>query len=393
MKVQNLSVDKITPYPKNPRKNEEAVSEVMRSLSEFGFQQPLVLDENNEVIVGHTRLKAAKALGFVSVPCVIAKELNEAQIKSYRIMDNKSGEIAEWDIGMLGDEVREILNLDYDTDMTGFSENELLDLGILEDEGYSGNTDEDAVPDITENPVTVEGDVWILGNHKLMCGDSTSIDAVDKLMDGHKADMVFTDPPYGIDIGNQPQGKGGGLANKIDYGANNWDKDIPHEAINISITLSDNCVLWGGNYYADKLPPSQCWIVWDKDNGMNDFADVELAWTSYGKASRIFKWKWSGMLQQDMKNKEKRVHPTQKPTALAEWTFDKFNCGKNVVDLFGGSGSTLIACEKTNRYCRMMELDPKYCDVIIKRWQDFTRQEAVLESTGKKYNELASQER
>jgi len=223
-----------------------------------------------------------------------------------------------------------------------------------------------------------------------MCGDSTSIDAVEKLMDGAKADMVFTDPPYGIDVGNQSQGKGGGIAKKIEYGVNDWDKGIPYEAINVALASSDFCILWGANYYADRLPPSSCWIAWDKDNGETDFADVELAWTSYKKAARLVKWKWAGMLQEDMKNKEKRVHPTQKPIALAEWAFDKFSAGAIVLDLFGGSGSTMIACENTGRDCRMMELDPKYCDVIIKRWQDFTGEKAVHAESGKTYEELSA---
>ena len=207
--------------------------------------------------------------------------------------------------------------------------------------------------------------------HRLMCGDSTSEADVALLMDGQKADMVFTDPPYGIDIGNQSQGKGGGVAKKIDYGSNEWDKSIPYKAIELSLSLADRVILFGGNYYADRLPPQSNWIVWDKDNGATDFADCELAWTNKPGASRIFKWKWSGMLQEDMKNKEKRVHPTQKPIALAEWCLEKYGDPKTVLDLFLGSGSTLIACEKTNRKCYGMELDEHYCSVIIKRWEEY----------------------
>ena len=378
LEIAYVATTDLIPYANNPRTHsEQQVAQVAASIQEFGFNNPILIDEHNSIIAGHGRLAAAQKLDMNTVPTILLEGLSEAQRKAYVIADNKLTENGGWDYDLLAVEIERLKELDVDIDLTGFDPIELDT--ILEPEVVEGLTDEDAVPEVPDNPITKRGDVWILGNHRLMCGDSTSIDDVDKLMDGNKVDMVFTDPPYGIDVGNQSQGKGGGLAKKIDYGANNWDKDIPHEAINISITLSDNCVLWGGNYYADKLPPSQCWIVWDKDNGDSDFADVELAWTSYDKASRILKWKWAGMLQQDMKNKEKRVHPTQKPTALAEWTFNKFNCGKNIADLFGGSGSSMIACEKTNRNCYMMELDPKYCDVIVDRWQLFTGKTAQLE--------------
>jgi DNA modification methylase len=284
-------------------------------------------------------------------------------------------------------ELGELSDDGFDLDLLGFDDTELSLLDEVEQ--TEGLTDEDSVPELPIEPVTKLGDVWLCGNHRVMCGDSTSIDVVEKLMNGKKADMVFTDPPYGIDIGNQSQGKGGGVAKKINYGANEWDKSIPYEAISISFIISDYIIMWGANYYADRLPPSSCWIAWDKDNGSTDFADIELAWTSYKKASRIVKWKWSGMIQQDMKNKERRVHPTQKPVYLAEWSFEKFSAGNIIVDLFGGSGSTMIACEKTNRINYSMELDPKYCDVIVKRWQDFTGKQAVLELTGEEFNKLS----
>jgi DNA modification methylase len=340
------------------------------------------------VVDGHLRLKAAKKLGMAEVPVILADDMTEAQIKAFRISVNRMAEFAEWDNELLALEFAELTDMEFDLDLTGFTADEIA--ALTPEQIEPGLTDEDAVPEPPAQPVTVQGDVWVLGKHRLMCGDSTSIDAVDTLMAGKKADMVFTDPPYGIDVGNQSQGKGGGVAKKINYGENEWDKSIPYEAINTALSLSDCCVLWGANYYADRLPPSSCWIVWDKDNGESDFADVELAWTSYKKAARLFKWKWAGMIQQDMKNKEKRVHPTQKPTALAEWTFKKFNAGSVIVDLFGGSGSTLIACEKTGRQARLMELDPKYCDVIVKRWQDFTGKIATHAETGEPFAEVTN---
>jgi DNA modification methylase len=348
-----------------------------------------LVDGQNGIIAGHGRLAAARKLGLTEVPVIVLDHLTEAQKKALVIADNKLASNAGWDDEMLRLELGDLQEMGFDATIAGFTTEE-LDALLNVVEGTYGLTDEDDVPEAPEEPTTRLGDVWILGKHRLMCGDSTSIDAVEKLMNGQKVDMVFTDPPYGINIGNQSQGKGGGLAKKIDYGINEWDKSIPYEAINVALTLSDCCVFWGANYYADRLPPSSCWIVWDKDNGETDFADVELAWTTYKKAARLVKWKWSGMLQENMKDKEKRVHPTQKPIALPIWVFDKFKAGTIVLDLFGGSGSTLIACEKTARQCRMMEIDPKYCDVIIKRWQEFTGKAATHAESGIAFDSMTN---
>jgi len=387
-KIEKWAIEKLIPYARNARTHsDEQVGQIAASIREWGWTTPVLVDEDGGIIAGHGRTMAAKRLGMREVPVMVARGWSDAKKRAYVLADNKLALNAGWDNEMLALELKELGETGFDLDLTGFSLDEINALTPLEVE--PGLTDEDAVPEAPEEPTTRLGDVWILGRHRLMCGDSGSIDAVDTLMDGGKADMVFTDPPYGINIGSQSQGKGGGVAKKIDYGVNEWDKSIPYEAINVALTLSEFCVFWGANYYADRLPPSSCWIVWDKDNGDADFADVELAWTTYKKAARLVKWRWSGMLQENMKDKEKRVHPTQKPIALAEWTFKKFDVGSIVVDLFGGSGSTLIACEKTGRQCRMMELDPKYCDVIVKRWQDYTGKQAVCQENSKTFNELS----
>ena len=203
MQIQQLNAEDIKPYNKNPRKNDDAVNVVAKSLEEFGFQQPLVLDENNVIVVGHTRFRAAKKIGLATVPCVIAKGLTSEQINAYRIMDNKSAEYASWHDGLLVQEMTSLLEADYDLDLTGFSSLELKDLGFDLDLGFveEGLTDEDDVPDLPDEPVTKLGDVWQLGSHRLMCGDSTNMEAVGMLMGGQKADMVFTDPPYGMAYG------------------------------------------------------------------------------------------------------------------------------------------------------------------------------------------------
>jgi len=276
--------------------------------------------------------------------------------------------------------------------LIGFSDDELALL--MGGETTEGLVDEDQVPELVDDPVTVLGDVWLLGNHRLMCGDSTSIDAVERLMDGQKADMVFTDPPYGISIvsGGGKVGGGGAFGGKRNEKkdksnviqssnfapvAGDDSIDVAVEAIQVIATLGAKVeIIWGGNYYAASLPNSSCWIVWDKQNTGN-FADCELAWTNQTTAVRKFEHMWNGMVKAS-EHGQKRVHPTQKPTALAKWCFDNYGKPQTVLDLFGGSGSTLIACEETKKNCLMMELDPKYCDVIVKRWEDFTGKKAEL---------------
>jgi len=267
-----------------------------------------------------------------------------------------------------------------------------------------GLTDDDAVPEAPEVPITVEGDVWLLGRHRLMCGDSTSIDAVDKLMDGRGADCVYTDPPYGISIVQGSKVGGGGAfggkknekkdksnvvaSSNFSPVANDESIDVAVAAIGLISTLGASVeIIWGGNYYAASLPNSSCWIVWDKKNSGN-FADCELAWTNQKTAVRKFEHMWNGMVKAS-EHGQKRVHPTQKPIALAEWCIDSYadDCA-TVLDLFGGSGSTLIACETRGKDCFVMELAAAYCDVIIKRWQEFTGQTATLEATGQTYEEL-----
>jgi len=358
IRLDNMNINEIKPNPNNPRIiKDDKFKKLVKSIQDFPQMlelRPIVIDENNIVLGGNMRLKACIEAGLKDVPVKQAKELTEEQKKEFIVKDNVG--YGEWDWDDLANNWDEQLLTEWGLDIPNF------DATVLEAE-----EDDFAVPDGGSETDIVLGDLFEIGEHRLLCGDSTDSDQVAKLMNGQKADMVFTDPPYGINIGNQSQGKGGGVAKKIDYGINEWDKQIPYDAINLSLSICDNVVLWGANYYADKLPPSSCWIVWDKDNGETDFADCELAWTSYSKSVKKFKWKWMGMIQEDMKNKEKRVHPTQKPVTLAEWTFNEFKAGQNILDLFLGSGSTMVASHNTKRKCYGMELDPKYCQVIVDR--------------------------
>ena len=398
--LESWPTDTLIEYARNPRKNDHAVDRVAAAIREFGFRVPILAKSDKTIVDGHLRLKAAKKLGLEEVPVLLCDDMTDIQVRAFRLSVNKVSEFANWDDEMLRVEL-DALGVDgFDIELTGFSLDEIADLQI--DEVPEGLTDEEAVPEAPDDPLTVEGDVWLLGNHRLHCGDSTSIDAVEKLMDGHKPDMVFTDPPYGIAIVQNNQIGGGGAfgtgkaekkggkeikANKYAPVAGDESTDVAIQAIQVIKTLGAKVeIIWGGNYYAEELGNSNCWVVWDKETGANTFADAELAWTNQETKVRIFQHRWSGICKAS-EHGEKRLHPTQKPVALAQWCLEIYGSEcDSVIDLFGGAGFTLIACESMNKKSYTMELSPAYCDVIINRWKDYTGKEAVLESTGETYN-------
>ncbi len=378
MNIQMLKLSDIKPYEKNPRKNNEAVKYVAESIKEFGFKVPIVIDKDNVIIAGHTRYKAAKRLKMKEVPTIIADDLTDEQVKAFRLADNKVAEKAEWDFDLLPLEINDIVN---------------IDMGIFGfDLDFSGGVEEQVQEDDFEveppkEPKAKLGDIYQLGRHRLMCGDSTSIEDVEKLLNGNKIDMVLTDPPYGIDVvgDNGKVGADFGVVPKGTYSKVIADDttETAQKSYNILQSLCNRLILWGGNYFTDFLPFSDGWIIWDKrcDSGIkNTFADGEMAWCSFHTPVRIFHQLWNGMIREG--EKEKRVHPTQKPIRVLSDILNDFSGeGDNVLDVFGGSGSTLIACEQLNRNCYMMELDPKYIDVIIERWEQFTGEKAVLIET------------
>lgn len=373
-----MPIKDIVPYDKNPRKNKDAVDKVAASLREFGFRQPIVVDKDNVIIAGHTRLLAAKKLKMKEVPVLVADDLTEEQVRAYRLADNKTAEFAEWDVDLLSEELDSIL--DIDMEQFGFD----LDLDNLDDE--EAEVVEDEPPEEVESRCKL-GDVWQLGEHRLICGDSTDIGVIERLMDGERADLVLTDPPYGINV----------VSNDGNIGADNLTKaneyapiigddttDTARASYDVALTVSENQIIFGGNYFTDFLPPVRCWIVWDKENTGN-FADGELAWTSFDKGVKIYRFMWNGLIREGNRNVEgtKRVHPTQKPVGMLIDILKDFSSeGQFILDLFGGSGSTLIACEQTGRRCFMAELSEHYCDVIISRWEQLTEQEAVLLTGG-----------
>ena len=392
LSIEYKSTGELVPYINNSRTHsEQQVQQVAASIKEFGFTNPILIDHDGGIIAGHGRLQAAQLLSLDEVPTITLEGLTEAQRKAYVIADNQLALNAGWDLDSLKLEVDRLTELDFDISLLGFDEDMLA--GLMEEEPSDGLTDEDEVPELEDDPVTVEGDVWILGNHRLMCGDSTSIDAVDKLMAGNKADMVFTDPPYNVGF-NGRSGKHDVIKNDaLEEGE--FDFFIGEICQIIKTVDPQVYYVWcNWKFYAQlqgRLDYKAC-IVWAKNVfGMgNGYRHQHEFCLFNGKIDEAIKNEsdlWS------IKKDSRYVHPTQKPVELSVRAFGNHIRLTSVLDLFGGSGSTLIGAEQTGRKSFVMELDPKYCDVIIKRWQDFTGQEAVMELTGKKYNELANENR
>ncbi len=284
------------------------------------------------------------------------------------------------DMGLLNIEFTDLLDNNFDMENLGFDDKELERLIVGDEKGL---TDDDEVPELPKEPNAKLGDIYKLGEHRLMCGDSTKIDDTDKLIKGIKIDLVYTDPPYGINEKGDRSERGGlTQGNKL--------KDFKDDSIQYAVDSYHICegvykiprqVWWGANYYCHHLPQSNNWFVWDKrveEKQKDTQSDCELAWVkSKWSSVRIFRHLWKGMMKGSERG-QRRVHPTQKPVALAEWSFDYFKEFETVLDLFGGSGSTLLACEKKKKKCFMMEFDPHYVDVIIKRWEDYTGKKAEL---------------
>lgn len=365
-----MDVNNIKPYTKNAKKHDKKqVQQIANSIKEFGFNQPIVLDKDNVVIVGHGRLEAAKLLGMTDVP-VITVDLTEEQAKAYRLADNKLNE-SEWDMGLVIDELKGLSS--EMLDLTGFDR----DLIIEPDEK------DDVVPE-NPPPRAKLGDIWQLGRHRLMCGDSTKLEDVEKLMDGAKADMVFTDPPYGVNMSRSlVSGKDNSIRND-DLDEDGLEKLLNNAIANAVIASKNNVplYLWIGfrsyriaeNAVRKHFNINNC-IVWKKPS-------IGLGGSGYRLQHElcIFSGQVDDKSQSDVwefARDKSGIHPTIKPVELVtKAVVNSSKQGSIILDLFGGSGSTLIAAEKTNRTCYMMELDPKYCDVIIKRWEDYTNGKA-----------------
>jgi len=395
----------LIPYARNSRTHSpQQTQQIAASIKEFGFTNPVLIDEDNGIIAGHGRVQAAQLLKMDEVPCIVLAGLSEAKKRAYVIADNKLAMNAGWDDEMLRLELQDLIDSGFDVDLTGFSQEEIDKLMPKQVEGL---TDEDAVPETPETPVTVPGDIWILGDHRLMCGDSTSIEQAEKLMNGVNADLVFTDPPYNVAYSGRGQNNLGKIKND-DMSDNEFEqfcRDVFSTYHAVMKPLACIYVCHPDSQSAPKLAFEKTFaeqfkksstIIWMKQSagmGWQDYRaqhePILYGWKDGGKGSHFFCgdrtkttiWKIGRDAQASY------VHPTQKPVALPEEAINNSSKGQDVVlDLFGGSGSTLIACEKTGRVNRSMELDPKYCDVIIKRWQEFTGKQATHAETGEAFN-------
>jgi len=402
--IESLPVSDLIPYARNSRTHsDEQVTQIAASIREFGFTNPVLIDFNGTIIAGHGRVMAAKKVGLAEVPCLRLKHLTPSQIRAYVIADNKLALNAGWDDEMLKAELLTLQEEGFNTDLTGFSDDELN--ALLNSEIIEGQTDPDEVPEPPVEPVTKLGDIWVLGNHRLMCGDSTSIDNAKRLMDNSLADLLITDPPYNVALGMDETPEEAKKRNRRTDGLTIQndkmnDEDFLQFLCDV-YTTADTVMKEGAVFYiwhADSEGLNfrkaafqagwkirQC-LIWNKNSLIMGRQDYQ-----WKHEPCLYGWKdgaahyWGSDRTQTTIlefNKPSRngVHPTMKPVELFEYQIKNSSKPNAIVlDLFGGSGTTAIVCEKTGRKARLMELDPKYCDVIVKRWEDFTGKKAVLE--------------
>ena len=373
--------------------DEKNLKLIKKSLKELGAGRSIVIDSEGEIIAGNATYKQAQELGLpVQVVESDGKSLIVVKRTDLKTQDKKRKKLA-----LADNSTSDKVQWDFDHIAADFDLSELPDWGIEDLPNMSPvqAVEEDDVPEVSETtPRAKKGDIWLLGEHRLMCGNSTVIADVEKLMNGEKADLVLTDPPYGISaVKNKKVGGGGPLhfgsigENKIvkatSYRPIEGDNTTNMARLFYSLCTSlgiKNLIFFGGNYFSDFLPPKPCWLVWDKENSGN-FADAELAWTSFEKGVKLYKWLWNGLCRKGERKIEgkSRVHPTQKPVGLIANILKDFSSDNEIIfDGFGGSGTTLIACEQLSRKARLMEIDPHYCDVIITRWETITGKQAQL---------------
>ena len=386
MEIKNMKIADIHPYEKNPRFNDDAVDAVAKSISEFGWRAPIVVDKDFVIVCGHTRLKAAQKLGLTEVPVHVAADLTPEQIQAYRIADNKTAEIAEWNYDLLPLEIKELQGANFDLSLLGFDTDELDRLlnGTSADEVTDGETEPDAVPELPEEAKSHRGEVYRLGEHLLLCGDSTKPEDIAKLMGNEKANLYLVDPPYNVALTGS-----NGLTIQNDNMADGKFREF--------LTAAFRCA-------SDSLEPGASFYIFHSDSESSNFRlasrDTELEvhetlyWIKnsfvlgrfdyhYQTESCLYGWKpgashkwYSDRCQCNLLNfdkpKHNDVHPSMKPVEMLVYLVQNSSKrGETVLDNFGGSGSTLIACEQTGRKCRMIELDEKYCDVIRRRWAEF----------------------
>ena len=401
-----VPVDALVPYARNARTHSDAqVAQIAASIAEFGWTNPILIDGSKGVIAGHGRLMAARKLEHKEVPVIELSHLSPEQKKAYILADNRLAENAGWDQDLLKLELAELKAADFDMDLMGFSGKELDELLGMNEEG-GGLTEDDAIPELPKDPVSRSGDLWILGNHRLLCGDATVLSDVERLMDGQLADMAFTDPPYNVDYGNSAKDKMRGKDRRIlnDALGDGFYKFLYDACLNLLLVTKGACYVCMSSSELHTLQKAwidaggkwSTFVIWAKNTFTLGRADYQRQYEPI-----LYGWKqgmdhfWCGdRNQSDIWNFNKPrvndLHPTMKPVELVERAVKNSSKSRDIVlDLFGGSGTTLIACEKAGRYSRLMELDPQYVDVIIKRWEDYTGQQALRDDDGIKFGELS----
>ena len=402
--VEHWPVNRLIPYARNPRTHSDTqVTQIAASIREFGFNNPILVDTHAGIIAGHGRLLAARQLELAQVPVIVLDHLSDAQKRAYILADNRLAQNAGWDEELLRCELAALDEEDFHLDLIGFDDEELARL-LADQEDTPGLTDEDAIPEVAETPVSSGGDLWFLGDHKLLVGDATIREEVDRLMAGDRADLIFTDPPYNVDYEGYTEDRLTIQGDRMTAAQfqqflrtvchhyrrmvklaaslyichpSSWQREFQNaleEAgfeIRCQIIWAKNTFAWGfGRYKFQHEPIFYAHVAGQKD-----------PW--YGDRSQSTLW-------QENKPAANRLHPTAKPVELMERALiNSSQRGDVVVDLFGGSGSTLIACERRGRRARLMEIDPQYADCIVRRWQQYTGRQAVLEGQGRSFDEVA----
>jgi DNA modification methylase len=405
MIVENINISEIVEYDRNPRKNDHVVDKVAAAIAEYGFRVPLLVKrEANTIklIDGHLRLKAAKKLNLQNAPCIFVDDMSDAKIKAFRLSINKMAELADWDEELLALELKELAEMDFDLELTGFDLSEIEALFPRDDK--IGLIDDDESPALTENSKSKEGDIWICGNHRIMCGDFRNDEHRENLLKNNKADMVFTDPPYNanyssrVDVGRRKEWGGIENDNMSDSEYNIFLKDI---FSGIKKSIKENCSLYVCIDW--KSYPSvqnnakdfnhKSTIIWDKGHfALGTYYRTQYEMILFLSNGDKILWN-AGHDERDVWDIPRDagvnyIHPTQKPVAIPERAIlNSSNKNDIVLDAFCGSGSTLIACEKNDRICYTIDIDSRYVDAAVKRWQEFTGAKAIHASTGKTFDE------
>jgi DNA modification methylase len=408
-RIELWPIDRLRPYERNPRTHsDDQVDQIAASMVEFGWTNPVLVDEQGGVLAGHGRLLAARKLGLAEVPVIRFEHLTEAQKRAYLIADNQLALQAGWSEELLAEELAWLRGESFDLDLIGFDATEIERLLALAD-GKAGSADaEDEVPEPPEDPVSRPGDLWLLGNHRLLCGDATVLADVERVLAGELADMTFCDPPYNVDYANSPKDKLRGKHRPIlnDALGGGFEAFLHDACINIISVTKGACYICMSSSELHTLQRAfaaaggkwSTFVIWAKNTFTLGRADYQRQYEPilYGWPAGHDRY-WCGARDQgDVWFVDKPVrndlHPTMKPVALVERAIRNSSKSRDIVlDPFGGSGSTLIACEKAGRQARLIELDPKYCDVIVHRWQEFSGGAATMDDDGRTYNDVAAE--